>query len=130
MLIDELLNRVKEKYPNHVLHHTRDDEEKMDTIMIMDKDGLSFGAVYWYDDDVTFTNFLSNLHVHVDHRNQGHGKEMMNLMLNLSIMMGDVHRLMLQVKNSSWTHEWYMRLGFVDYTEEDENGFIWMIKSL
>jgi GNAT superfamily N-acetyltransferase len=73
--------------------------------------------------------YLANLIVDESHRNKGIAKQILTPLESFCLKFGYPEIRLLADKNS-WVHEWYKRLGFLDYMDDKEDGLIWMVKSI
>ena len=120
ILIDEINGN------NVILHLLPSDE--FDSIMIMASNGKAFCRIYWYNDD--FDNvYLADLSVDEDIRKRKVGTKLQELRETIGQYLGatTVH---LFVKKDSWQHEWYLRRGYIDEHDCDDEDDIWMKKEL
>jgi N-acetylglutamate synthase-like GNAT family acetyltransferase len=97
-------------------------------VLIMEKTGIAFVRVYWYNDDSTsiYINWLS---VDTDFRNKRVGTKLLELCEEIGIAIG-VSNAYLWVDHNSWMHDWYKRCDYIDYKKHDDENFIWMRKTL
>lgn len=86
-------------------------------------------ALYKYDDDAD-TIYLSNVFVKKDKRGQGYGNVILNSAEKTAKKMG-ASIICLKVKNGSFAHQWYVRHGYTDFTNDEEDpSYIWMKKEI
>ena len=84
--------------------------------------------IYWYLDDSS-TIYLSNLFVNPDFRNKGIGNKLLDMLEQIGKDL-NANTSCLWVKIESWIHEWYKKRGYSDLINHNQEGFIWMTKTL
>lgn len=94
------------------------------------EDGVLLGSLclYYYKDDIS-TCYLSNLMVNEYKRHRFIAKTLMSTVFEYCLAH-EYTLISLRVKKTDWVHEWYKRLGFLDYMDDKEDGLIWMVKSI
>lgn len=97
-----------------------------DSILIMEKSGLSFGRVCWYSHDYT-TVYLDSLSVSKEVRRKRLGTEMQEIREGIGRILG-ASSSMLSVVKDSWMHQWYIRRGYIYHSQHEDSDLIWMIK--
>lgn len=98
-------------------------------ILIMHKNGVAFARLYYYKDDMR-SMYLDMLSVIPEKRKMGLGKQLQVMREDIARLMG-AHTVQLWVKKDTWMHEWYLRRGYMDMCDhEDEPDAIWMSKDL
>ena len=86
-------------------------------------------AIYRYNDDKE-TIYLSNVLVDKDHRKQGLGNNILNIVDKVAKKL-KANTICLKVKQNTFVHEWYGRHGYSDLSvDEEEPQFIWMTKNM
>ncbi len=119
-----IIELIGDKYIPHFSNNTWGDD-----ILLMGKDGFSFGRVYWYYDDKT-TIYLNWLSVNDSVRRQGIGTELQKIREEIGRILGAT-LCCLEVEKDSWMHDWYKRRGYEDLNDDEyDQRLIWMIKSL
>lgn len=99
------------------------------SILVMEKDGKAFCRTYWFNDDSN-TVYFDWLNVKKENRMNGIGIYLLNLHLETAIKHGAINSC-LWVKKSTWVHDWYERMGYIDYKDhKNEENAIWMKKHL
>ena len=102
------------------------------SILIMEKRGKAFMHVYWYNDDNT-TIYLESLSVLSKFRNQGIGAEMLSIaeIIGVKLRATTVCLWVLWVREDTWVHDWYIRIGYKDWKDhETEINAVWMKKAI
>jgi GNAT superfamily N-acetyltransferase len=104
-------------------------EDWGDSILIMEKHGKAFSRIYWYNDDDS-TVYLSSLSVSPNARRKGLGTKMQEIREEIGKNRGATISC-LSVKKDTWMHDWYLRRGYEDWKDcEDDESRIWMRKNL
>ena len=88
--------------------------------------------VYWYNDDNT-TIYLESLSVLSKFRNQGIGAEMLSIaeIIGVKLRATTVCLWVLWVREDTWVHDWYIRIGYKDWKDhETEINAVWMKKAI
>lgn len=118
----------KSKRKDDYISHLKEDKWGK-SLMIMEKDGKSYGRMYWYFDD-KYSVYLEGLSVSENSRKQGLGTKMQTIRENTGRRLG-ASLSFLWVEKNSWMHAWYKRRGYIDWRDhEDEKNAIWMRKIL
>ena len=124
---DNILSVLKSVNNRYITHFATD--SYVDSLLIMEQHGKSFGRLYWYGDDNT-TVYLDRLSVDVNARRQGLGTELQIIREKIGIEMG-AESACLFVEKNMWMYEWYKRRGYEYYTDyEYEKNISWMKKML
>lgn len=111
----------------YIFHFTN--EEWVHEVLIMEKNGHAFARVYWYHDD-NESIYLDWLTVNEEHRKNGIGRELQEIREKIGMISGAEFSY-LCVRKETWMHNWYLRRGYVDFKDDEENAaLIWMKKSL
>lgn len=103
----------------------QDSETETVTIKV---DGVAKASVYWYLDDSS-TVYLSNLVVFPQFRNKGIGEKLQVMREQIGKDI-NAKSACLWVKKGTWMYDWYQRRGYSDIKDHEQNGFVWMSKSL
>lgn len=86
-------------------------------------------SIYQYNDDSS-SIYVANLFVLKSYRHKGIGIQLLKISEQIGKSL-NADNCYLLVKKDSWMHEWYKRIGYMDFKNyEKQKGFIWMIKSL
>lgn len=124
---DNIVSVLKDVNNRYITHFVTD--SYVDSLLIMEQHGKSFGRLYWYGDDNT-TVYLDRLSVDINSRRQGLGTELQIIRENLGIKMG-AELACLFVQKNTWMYDWYKRRGYEYYIDyENENNTVWMKKIL
>lgn len=105
--------------------------ELIKTFFVMQKDKISFGRLYIYNDDTT-TMYISDLSVQESWRCIGYGKQMLNHLENIARKLNG-KTICLQVNINTWMYDWYKRSGYTVMESNDnsnQNVLVWMEKIL
>jgi ribosomal protein S18 acetylase RimI-like enzyme len=84
-------------------------------------------CVYSYNDDNS-TAYISSLYVDPDNREAGSGKRLLTKAEEFIKNNGFSH-IMLLANKKSWVYDWYISLGYKQYSSESDNNK-WLIKDL
>jgi len=94
------------------------------SVLIMEKSGKAFARTYWFNDDTTtiYFDWLS-----VDESERGNGIATQLLNAHIEVAKKFELKTTLWVKKDTWVHEWYIRKGYKDYKDcENDGNTIWM----
>lgn len=95
-------------------------------IHIMAEDGRSYAELNYYDQE-QHNMWFCDLNVEKYCRKQGRGNDILKYSMKLAKKLGCKY-LYLSAKKGSFMFDWYSRVGFTSYTEND--GYIQMYKKL
>lgn len=119
-----VLNEIKHRF---IIHFISDSWGE--SILLMESNGKAFARIYWYNDDKTSV-YLDWLSVNPEIRRKGIGTELQKLRERIGLELGATTSFLWVIKDS-WMHDWYLRRGYVDYKDHNnEQNTIWMRKSL
>lgn len=121
--IESALSNISNDY---IVHHGFD--ECGHSILFMEKRGLAFCRLFWYNDDEK-TVYIDFLSVDESIRKKGVGTKLKEITEDLGRRL-KADNAILSVVKESWMHEWYKRRGYSDYYKHEDEKLIWMIKSL
>lgn len=125
------IEKLKQKIPSSIFQDFIYHFNKTDwgySIRLMEKRGLAFSRVYWYNDDNT-TVYLDSLSVNESIRKQLIGTRMQEVREMIGIMIGATSSC-LSVSINSWMHSWYKRRGYYDLCPDETGKYVWMKKQL
>lgn len=122
------MNKLESIIGPDYIYHYNDANSLVKNILIMRKDGLAFCRVYWYNDDNT-TIYFDFLSVDKSIREQGIGTELIEMVESIGIEL-NVKFSILAVEIGSWMYDWYVKLGYKNYSDHKEAELIWMRKIL
>lgn len=96
---------------------------------IMEKHGWAVVRMYIYKDDVE-SSYLIGLSVDEEHRHNHLATKLIKHYENIAKELG-VEYSYLSVEKDEWMHEWYTKIGYVDFeNNNDVESQIWMRKIL
>lgn len=99
------------------------------SLYLMESEGHAFARIYWYNNDCD-SLCISDLHVSDYMRKTRYGSDLMKIFefFGKEFSFNDLNLL---VKKDSWVHDWYLRLGYADTVDcEDNKELVWMKKSI
>lgn len=100
-------------------------EDWGDAVVIMEQTGIGMCRAYRYKDDA-LSIYFDWLSVHPNSRKQGLATELISVLHQLAKQL-NAQYCYLWVKKDTWVADWYKRLGYEYYSEnEDEPGCIWL----
>lgn len=118
------LSKFSTQFDFHFKSHSWGNE-----IFMADKNGHSFGRIYWYLDDIE-TVYFEGLRVGKNFRKKGLGTKVLETLENIGSTIG-AKTSCLWVDKTKWMHDWYQRKGYTDWIiHEQEENCIWMRKKL
>ena len=100
---------------------------KLQNIPIISFNLTKYGriATYYYKSDkLSKTIYISSLRIRTYLRKCGHGKKLLFKTIN-KLKRQNYKKIILKVKNNSWTEKWYFTFGFKKYSIESE--YSWLI---
>ena len=98
-------------------------------ICILEKEGRAMCSTYWYEDEPLLI-YLSDLSVSESARKLGLGTQLQKIHEDIAKQIGATTSC-LHVGKTTWMHEWYQRLGYIDQEDHNEvEGAVWMKKEL
>ena len=97
-------------------------------IVVMERKGVAFCRIAWDDDDPD-TVYIDSLSVDKDMRQRGIARHILTMLETVGCLLG-AKQCRLSVIVNSWIYDWYKRRGYVDYSDHDDNRFIWMQKEI
>ena len=102
-------------------------EHRMDSsIFIMESEGRSYARLDIFSDTSKITDLSTNL----DSRKRGFASQIISRCEEIS-RESKVSSICLWVDKDSWMYNWYSKLGYVEYADnEEEKGAVWMRKDL
>lgn len=125
MKSDDVLDAMSNVRDDFTLRYDDIDKRGHSVMLKTDKGRVT---VYWYDDDDE-TVYISNLKVDKKSRKKGVGTDLMNMAENTAFDLG-ANTIYIWARKSSWMHDWYERLGYVDFKDHKNKGMIWMKKMI
>ncbi|MGE5317670.1 MAG: GNAT family N-acetyltransferase [Chloroflexota bacterium] len=87
-------------------------------------------SIYWYyKNGIVNTDraYIANLEVKERYRNKGIGKLLVKACEDIAIKRGAT-KMLLKVKKHSWVREWYRKLYYEHYINDQFTDYEWMCK--
>jgi GNAT superfamily N-acetyltransferase len=111
----------------HLIDHFYEADDYT-TIWFMDKRGAAFFRLYWYHDTPDRLIF-DNFSVDKDHRGNGVGTTVMNLVPDIAKELG-FDTVSLWCVKDTWLVDWYKKLGYEYLEDYPEENAIWLRKKI
>jgi hypothetical protein len=123
MTKEDIDNALENSIPYGYIGHCCSNE-KQGSIYIIEEHGISICKMSWYNDNSNII-YLDLLSVNSDSRNKGIATDLQRISEYIGHYLG-ANTSCLTVEKQTWMHDWYKRIGYVDW-KDNENDSDWIL---